>query len=425
MSGRLNIFQRTMLQWDELHPYNAVHGVFVGVALDAARIHGSVEGVLQARGLTGLELDAARGNFHYHGGAAMAEVQVLADGADPRATLATEIERQINTPFLREERISPFRFFAVPAEGGFWLGLSYFHAVADAEAIVRLLQDVVASYETGTPTAGGTIDLYPRARASLWRHHPGVLAAKLAAMPGSWSAMRTSGRPSYGDPANGSVGFKWQVLSSPQLQIITAAAKACDVTINDLFLALLLKSIAPLAARRAGSRRPNLSVGSIVNVRREVGLETAGAFGLFLGSFVVTHAVPESMGVMDLAREVRKQTDRIKRRKLFLAAPLELAMARAALSFCSTQRRQKFYQKNYPLWGGITNMNLNRLWKSPVDYVRGVSTGPATPLVLSVTTAGDQVNLGISWRRTVYSETAVAEFTGRLLTAVNRLESGA
>ena len=63
------------------------------------------------------------------------------------------------------------------------------------------------------------------------------------------------------------------------------------------------------------------------------------------------------------------------------------------LIFFSPERRKKFYQKNYPLWGGITNMNLNSLWTSgqkrvPLDYFRAVSTGPATPLVLSVTTVG-------------------------------------
>lgn len=414
-----------MLHWDELHPYNAVEGVLITVAMDAGRIQRCVNVVLQARGLTGLELDAARGTFHYHGGAGVAEVRVLAGGADPRMTMAAEIERELNTPFPRGARINPFRFFAVPTGGGFWLGLSCFHVVADTEAIVRLLQDVVAIYQTDQVAAAGTVDVYPRARASLWRHHPGVLASKLAALPGLWRALRTSCRPNYRDPADGSIGFRWQILSSSQLYSIGAAAKACNITINDLFLALLLKSLAPLATGRAGSRRPNLSVGSIVNVRREVGLGGACAFGLILGAFVVTHAVPEGQCVLDLAREIRTQTERIKRRKLFLATPLELAVARAVLSFYSTERRRKFYQKNYPLWGGITNMNLNRLWEPPVDYVRGVSTGPATPLVLSVTTAGDHVNLGISWRRTVYPETAVAEFTGRLLGAVSELEAGA
>ena len=53
-------------------------------------------------------------------------------------------------------------------------------------------------------------------------------------------------------------------------------------------------------------------------------------------------------------------------------------------------------------------MNLNSLWEqdgrmAPLDYFRGVSTGPVTPLVLSITTVGDRANLGLSYRTTVFS----------------------
>jgi hypothetical protein len=38
-----------------------------------------------------------------------------------------------------------------------------------------------------------------------------------------------------------------------------------------------------------------------------------------------------------------------------------------------------------------------------MDYFRGVSTGPVTPLVLSVTTVGDRANVGLSYRTTIFS----------------------
>ena len=44
------------------------------------------------------------------------------------------------------ETFNPFRFFVVPEAGTFLLGLVYFHAVADAEAIVLLLRELVAAY---------------------------------------------------------------------------------------------------------------------------------------------------------------------------------------------------------------------------------------------------------------------------------------
>lgn len=52
-------------------------------------------------------------------------------------------------------------------------------------------------------------------------------------------------------------------------------------------------------------------------------------------------------------------------------------------------------------------MNLNPLWPLPdqppgLRYFRAVSTGPATPLVLSVTTTGETVELGLSYRSTAF-----------------------
>jgi hypothetical protein len=149
-------------------------------------------------------------------------------------------------------------------------------------------------------------------------------------------------------------------------------------------------------------------VGCIVNLRRELGIDSARTFGLFLGSFTVTHTVPDGLCLQELARDIRQQTAVIKRRRLYLATPLELGLGRFVARFFSPERRRKFYQKNYPLWGGLTNMNLNSLWEQShadglLDYLRGVSTGPATPLVFSVTTVGDHANVALSYRSTVFS----------------------
>jgi hypothetical protein len=147
-------------------------------------------------------------------------------------------------------------------------------------------------------------------------------------------------------------------------------------------------------------------------------MDGARVFGLFLGSFMVTHEVPAEISLRRLAEDVRQQTLPVKRCRLYLAAPMELAFASLMLKFSSPMQRKKFYSKNYPLWGGITNMNLNSLWdqkdaNAPLDYIRGVSTGPVTPLVLSVTTIGDRVNLGVSYRTAAFSAIDIEEFQAR------------
>ena len=82
-------------------------------------------------------------------------------------------------------------------------------------------------------------------------------------------------------------------------------------------LALLLKSRASLATDRArAKKRRELAVGCIVNLRRNLKLESRRTFGLFFGSFTVTHAVPEGVSLRDLAAGVRRQTRLQKRHQL-------------------------------------------------------------------------------------------------------------
>ncbi len=79
------------------------------------------------------------------------------------------------------------------------------------------------------------------------------------------------------------------------------------------------------------------------------------------------------------------------------------------------------------LGGGITNMNLNPLWEQEdgeraFDYFRAVSTGPITPLVLSVTTVKDVANIGLSYKKTVFSEGEIEGFIPSFKNYVNQPE---
>ena len=72
---------------------------------------------LEARGLTGLALDRARGRYEYAGGPAEIALEILPGGPDPLGVACREIERQLNLPFPDAPRHNPFRFFAVDGRG--------------------------------------------------------------------------------------------------------------------------------------------------------------------------------------------------------------------------------------------------------------------------------------------------------------------
>lgn len=396
-----------MLQWNELHAYNAVHVLRLPGLVDLERLRQVVGAVVEQRGLTGFRPGAAR--FHYTGAAMQGIVRQLPDEGDVLASLTREIEAQLNTPFTFDTAGEPFRFVVAAEPAGSWLALAYFHPVADADAIARLMQDIATAYRDPGSLAGiKPWNRYPRGQdlAMLWR--PVFLLRWLAGLPSAIRSARASHRPACRDPADLRNDFCFFSLPNSALPRLKAAARSWGVTLNDLFLAAILLAVSPLAADRSRSpRRRRLSVASIVNTRAQPGDESHMAFGLALGSFRVAHEVPPDIGLEALSRAIHTQTDRAKRSRSFLATPLQLAVARFLFARGSPARRPQFYAKHQPLWAGLTNLNLNALWKpadgsAPPDYFRAVSTGPATPLVFSITTAGDRLNVGVSFRTAVF-----------------------
>jgi NRPS condensation-like uncharacterized protein len=426
MPGRLNIFQQTMLQWTELHPYNAIHVVRVPARLDRERLTQVAGRTLERLGLTGLTLDVPRKEYRYEGGPARCDIKLLI-ATDPYAALVTEIEQQLNTRFASSARFEPFRFFVVPEAEAFSLGLVYFHAIADAEAVVFLLKRIVEAYlSAGTAGPAETVEIYPECRDGLL-NQPMLLAKKLASLPGWVLNTRRSCRPPYRDALDLQNGFTRFALPPNSLPQLIQAGRAWGVTVNDLLLALLTHGLAPMAARHQSARRQKISLGCIVNLRRDLGLAGPRTFGLFLGSFNITLAIPSGGCLQETSLAVQIQTEQVKGQRLYLTSGLEMRFARRMLGFFSTERRKKLYQKNYPLWGGITNMNLNPLWPQSqdgkrVDYFRAVSTGPATPLVVSVTTVGETMNVGLSFRRTVFSAAEIAGLQQKMLATLGSLE---
>jgi hypothetical protein len=428
VEGKLSAFQRAMLQWNSIHAYNAVHVVRLPGAPDLERLKNSILGTLVDNGLTGFELNRNRGTFCYRGGTATSEICDLNNEEATPEFLAGEIERQLNTPFPADGALSPFRFFVARSPGSFVFGLTYLHAVADAQSIVLLLKNIAERYAGQAVGQTEVPVLRPASPPNALWSNPGAFLSKLAGLPRFIAEMRRCFRPFFHDAKDQHNRFLLVTLNRADLLRLMRTAKAWGVTVNDLLLALLLKSCEPHSFFRDKAKtRTKMSVGCIVNTRNDFEPEAAAGFGLFLGSFAITHPMPPDIPVAQLARDVAKMTRRIKRKKLYLATPLELTVGRLMLSLFPMELQKRLYQKHYPLWGGVTNMNINALWRTgektgPLDYLRGVSTGPATPLVLSFTTIGEIANVGLSYRTTVFSEDAIQEFVRCFRKLVAELE---
>ncbi len=431
-SLRLNQFQRTMLQWSGVHPYHAVHILKVAAPLARDRFEERVNLVLGQSGLTHLGIDEAAGTYGYGGGSSHCRVREISVAADAMSALDEEIVRQLNEPIATPEPFTPFRFFLMNAEGAAYLGIAYFHAVADAEAISRLLITIArASYSEEMPPLAD-LSLRPLRRSRMPTGNPFHFPYRARAAWTRFQTMRKSIRPPSCEENEFSNGYFSLGFDAEQTKAVLVRAKGWGLTVNDLCLTALLKAISSSAREVHWNKtyRPLLSVGCVVNVRRDLPEARRRDFGLFLGSFAVTQDVSGEVTMQELANTVRARTLAVKRHKLYLAAPLEFMISRFMFGRMPLEKQRNFYRKTYPLWGGITNMNMGSLRADEtdlpmVDYYRAVSAGPAMPLVIGVTGVEGVLNFGISYRPAVLPEAEVRAIVGRFTELLTGSEAAA
>lgn len=418
-SGRLNEFQRTMLQWSQLHPYNAVHVARVRPALDPENYVRAAAQVLRLAGLLGYEVDAGRGTYRYSGESVELAAEVIEGGADPMATLQGEVQRWLNEAFPASGGFQPFRFFLVQAQGESFAGLAYYHVAADADSVGRLLTEVIALAFDETCPGLRDPSLARRRPSRMPPSSPWVWAKKILASFQKFQQMRRSFR-SPDCPSNEFQNCWFgHSLTEEESAAALARAKGWGATLNDLCLAALLKAVVPETGERFEKNRQHLSAGCVVNLRRDLPESRQRDFGLYLGSFSVTHPVPPDIPLETLVADVRRLTGEIKREKLYLASALEFRVNRFLFARQSLEKQRNFYRKAYPVWGSITNFKMREIHGEPhwrvTDYYRGVSTGPALPFVIGVTGYGGRLHFGFSYRPNVISAECLHGIADRFL----------
>lgn len=427
--GQFNLFQRMMLRWRTLHPYNPVHVVRVSQPLDVERLRSSIATQFETSGLTGLVVDHRRGRFRYEGGPEAFEVTVTAAGGDPLVNLQRVIEREFEAPFVAAEREHPFRFFAVDARQAFYLGLTYDHYVASGDSIARVLTDIALAYSGGPRPAQPPLERYPATYRSLFLRRPSWLLHALADLPRAIGRSRRAYRPRFSDIEEARNEFVLLQLTPHQLGRVLRAAKAWGVTLNDLLLALLLQALAPhTEPRRREPRRRGLAVSSIMNMRQDFTPDAHRALSPCLAAFTVVHEVPDGIALRQLAQEVHVETARIRGRHLYVQSLLALAVSGALWPRLTPSRRHRLYAKYHPVWAGVTSLSVNSNWAragapgtASLDYLRAVPTGPLCPLVLAATTAHDVLHLGIAYRTTAFSRTTVDALARSLVASIDAI----
>jgi hypothetical protein len=428
MRGRLNLFQSAMLRWRELYPYNAVHVAELPGPLDVAKVTDAINAHLTALGITGCALDTERRRFEYAGGPAQVVVAVLEGGPDPVRVLEQEMERQLNTAFTHDGALDPFRFFVLDAGDSFHLGVAYDHVIAGGDSIVALLKGIAVRYAGSAAPALPAPDLYPATYGRLFRRNAVKFYLGQYLLPSMLLRARRAFRPRYrfGDGWYNAVTSL--ELTPPLYAAVLRAAKTWGVTLNDLLLAMLLTALAPEVPERLGARRRNeIAVASVINIRHELAPGPEAAFGQFLSSFLVSHPVPPGITLEALARDINAQTQRVKRRKLYLQTLYMIAWGGLVWPFLTPAQRTQMHAKNYPVWAGMTMLNVEAIWsEAPGDarvlhYLRAVSTGPFTPILMMPASVGDCLHIGVTYRTAAFAKEDVARISAKLIECARNL----
>jgi hypothetical protein len=421
-----------MLRWRELHPYNPVHVVRVSDRLEPGRLRDTIAARLGLHGLTGLAVDERHWRFDYRGGPPCVDLAVVAAGSDPQATLSRLIEDEFNRPFPATQPAQPFRFMAVDAGGSFQLVLVYDHYVASGDSIARLLTGIACAYlrpERALDTV--PMERYSSTYRSLFLRHPGWAVRAILGLPRMIADARRSYRPRYAQVADGRNAYTYLRLGPPQTGALLRTAKAWGVSFNELLMASLMLALSPLAAgRRHEARRNELAVASILSMRNDFGPDAHQALSPLLAAFRVSHPVPDGIGLRQLAQVVHLASAHVRRRHLYLQSILGLGVSALLWPWLSLPRRQRLYPKHFPVWAGITSLNLGPIWArmpcadtAQLDYLRAVPTGPLCPLVLAVSTAHDVLHLGIAFRTAAFTREQVDALAADLARGIDRLQS--
>ena len=398
-----------MVRWREMHPYNAVHVVTLPQPLDVPRLEACIRRQLEGLGLTGLMLDRRRLRYEWTGGAAQAPLAVLAGGADPRACVQAEMERQLNLGFPAGGGIEPFRFFAVADAPAFHLGLAYDHFVAGGDSIVRLLQRLVEDYYRMVPTDAEQPrpDLYPPGYRRLFARRFFALARGLSSWRYLIASCRRSVRPPYpkdGDGYNGVVFARLDAAESARLAAHGAIVgnDAERYFSRDHAQDLVASGggappgqAAPRPGRRidrqraARFRRPGrrrLRAAARIVSRRTPGARRHAAVASSPGSCAAKPAA--SSGASSTCRPCWRS-----------ACPAcNGAFFRTRSGRPSTPKTTR-YGRGSPRCSSTPCGRRRNPIRFGVGYVRAVSTGPLSPLVLALTTLGDVVEVALSFRR--------------------------
>jgi hypothetical protein len=408
-----------MLQWSELHPYNAAHTYRISGPLSLQSLRQAIQDAFDHNGLGVAEIDPNGVWYRYevedlpH----PPEIEVVAGEESPENRLAAHMTKELNRPFERP-RCRPFRFSVVDAgPTSHYVSLIYDHWAADSVGARLVMRHVLGRYlDLDIPENEEPLDLYPGTYREVFAHRlqGHHLAWPMLRSMRSWLDNRSTWRVAYASARQIATGYALHPVRPGAVQDIRQFARENEASVNDVFLAALCRAMAPfLPKRSAKAKSHDMTLGTIVDTRADASEDLSESLGTFLGYYLVRVAGDGNVGLDELTRRIAVVTSGKKQRRSYLDSAVNLRMASAIWPRLKPESRAHFARQALPLTAGISNVHLRGTWIERqgagriLDFSRAASNGPSLPLVLSPTTIRDQMNIAVSYRATGFSQSKI------------------
>ena len=420
----LNLFQRLTRRWEAVHPYNAAQILRISGRLEPSSAAGAWAEALWALGLGRVRVIEPSRFCHeaLNGEMDRYPLTVLPAGTSLETHLTAELNRRFDDP---DE--PPFRPFLRQGEGESYFGVVYQHWVADSVAIRFVLQEWLARVFDPSAARGSTLRRSPGGywrlfgRRGGWRLDEGLLSGFRTHMRHRRvRKVRTAGTADY------PVRVTLHDAPLGTIDGLRDFARLQDCKLHDVLLAAVAEACGCYVPTQVRRNRPDLSVGSIVDLRPHAAEGLEDAFGLFLG---FTHVVCRPEDLRDwprLLRRVAAQNRVHKNSGLPQASMLWMLAAMAFGPLVPDAKLYSFYRKEMPMAGGLSNVNLNGTWAAryhpePLrQYIRVSPTGPLVPLVFSATTLGSQLSVSVTCREALLTREAAGQMAEAFLDRLAR-----
>lgn len=410
--GRFNAFQRLMYQWNELYPYSAIHSYTITEPLCPERLRTAIRETYEHCGVGIVEV-AGDGTAYRHEVDESPEIDVLPGGHCPHATLVEHLSRELNRPFERP-RGKPLRFSVVDMGAkGHILNLAYDHWIADSTAARTLLRHVLGRYwRLPIPENQRSLELHPGTYRDVFAHRlngPRLAAAAIRSL-GQWWRNRSVAQVAYSSFDLMAVGYRLYHTRPGTVSRLQRYARSHGATVHDVILAALGRAMAASLPRRAMRQGRELALGTIVDTRADASEDLSESLGAYLGYYLVRLGCDPSARLSEATRQVAATTRQIKAGKTYLDSLVNMKVASAIWSHLASKSRRHFMHDAFPLTAGVSNVCLRDSWIDRwaegriADYSRAASTGPILPLTLTPTTLGTQMNVGVSYRITGFTQ---------------------